>query len=271
MEIIHPLTGYKNGKKDDTVTKIEIPSLGMKIAECEKHGKYESTGKLVCGIPVWTRCPQCEIEVESMESQKDNELNSEANLESKSVPERYRDSTLRNYVCDTQEQRNLVQLLASFIRGTIRKNLIIHGLRGTGKSHLVWAVTKAIPGARCYKMSAIIRRVKVTFGCAAAKETEDDILHELAHVSVLIIDEIGRQSGSNFEANFIFDLIDDRYNNKLRTVLVSNLPVSGDVSITSYIGAAAMERVSQNAIDIDCNWANWRDDHEENYECLAVM
>ena len=137
------------------------------------------------------------------------------------------------------------------------KNLIIHGGIGTGKTHLLCVMAQTRNDTQYWRFSDIIRRVKDTFATDAT-ERESKVLKELSRVGVLIIDEIGRQNGSVFEANFIFDLIDNRYNNCLPTVLCSNLPVDGNPSITTYIGTAAMDRINENSAEVVCNWHNFR-------------
>lgn len=264
MQQIQTLKDCKNGQQIIQDVLPQKQSLGERVCVCEFHGSFKAIGTVIFGIPLWTKCPQCKNESEiDIETKQQSELH-EQNLITKNVPDRYRESTLKNYVCETQEQKNLVQFLADHIRSPKRRNLIIHGKKGTGKTHLMWAVVKAIPGARLYKMSAIIRRVKVTFGCAAAKETEPEILAELSKVPLLVIDEVGRQGGTVFESNFIFDLLDDRYNNKLATDFISNLEVDGPLSISSFIGEAAMDRINQNSVDIPCDWDNWRETHSDD-------
>ena len=139
------------------------------------------------------------------------------------------------------------------------KNLIIHGDIGTGKTYLLCVMAQTRNDTQYWRFSDIIRRVKDTFA-PGATETESKVLNELSRVGVLIIDEIGRQNGSVFEGNFIFDLIDNRYNNCLPTVLCSNLPVNGNPSITTYIGAAAMDRINENSAEVMCNWHNFRNE-----------
>jgi DNA replication protein DnaC len=61
----------------------------------------------------------------------------------------------------------------------------------------------------------------------------------------------------------MFDLMDDRYDNCLPTILVSNLPVTGRPSMTSYLGISVMDRVNENSLDISCEWSNYRDSRGE--------
>jgi DNA replication protein DnaC len=109
-----------------------------------------------------------------------------------------------------------------------------------------------------WKLSDVIRRVKCSFS-PTARESEEDILRELAGVKILALDEVGRGNGRDFEANLIFDLIDMRYSSRLPTILCSNLPPSGgENSMAAYIGDTAIDRINENAVNIFCDWENYR-------------
>jgi DNA replication protein DnaC len=91
------------------------------------------------------------------------------------------------------------------------------------------------------------------------EETQLHFLKRLSEVPILAIDEIGRHGDSDFVGRFIFDLLDDRYDNMLPTILISNLPVDGEPSMTSYLGISVMDRINENSLDIPCEWGNYRE------------
>jgi DNA replication protein DnaC len=239
-----------------TLSEIEgAKPLGQKECVCEKHGPFISRGSVFCEAEIWNGCPLCAEEkaVEIQTAEAERVIQFEARFFD-FIPSRYRLESFETYECKTDKQRRAVKFLREY-RGD--KNIIIHGNPGTGKTHLMWSLVKANPDARYWKLSDIIRRVKCSFA-PTAKESEEDILNELAGVKILIIDEIGRQAGSNFETNLIFDLIDMRYGNYQPTVLCSNLPLVGEESIAGYIGTSAMDRINENAVEIYCDWENYR-------------
>jgi DNA replication protein DnaC len=222
---------------------------------CERHGRFISRGVLICGVEMWSMCPRCREEKDAEIRRAETEQAAKREEQRFSfIPERYRRETFDTYECETEKQRRVLQCLREY-RGD--KNIIIHGFPGTGKTHLMWALIKADRGARYWKLSDIIRRVKCSFS-PTARESEEDILHELAGVKILVIDEIKPQTRSDFEVPLLFDLIDMRYSNCRATILCSNLPLYGEESIKSYIGDAAMDRINENALEIFCDWENYR-------------
>jgi DNA replication protein DnaC len=227
--------------------------LGERAGFCKKHGKFISRGISIFRTEIWSKCPQCLDEAEKQAAKSENP-GKEIKRFDRIPPERYLHETFSTYECKTEKQRQVVERLREY-QG--EKNIIIYGPPGTGKTHLLWALVKDNPAAQYWKLSDIIRRVKCSFA-PTARESEEYILNELAGVKILIIDEIGRQIGSVFEAVFIFDLLDTRYNNYWPTILCSNLPLYGADSIAAYIGSAAMDRINENAVKINCDWGNYR-------------
>lgn len=176
------------------------------------------------------------------------------------VPKRYQGLDFSSFAYASEQHKSMIARFAAYSGQEVSeamKNLIIHGGLGTGKTRLLCVMAQSRNDTQYWRFSDIIRRVKDTFS-SAATETESIVLGELSRVGVLIIDEIGRQYDSKLENNFIFDLIDNRYNNCLPTVLCSNLPVDGNPSITAYIGPAAMDRINENSAVAEFNWHNFR-------------
>ena len=186
-------------------------------------------------------------------------LRDERRLDRMRIPERYRGLSLEAYTVSSAKQRKVVEYLREYGRRDTRgmENLIIRGPLGTGKTRMVCALIQDCRAeARYWKLSDVMRTVKDGF--SGGKETELRLIKRLAAVPVLVIDEIGRQGGTAFEGGFMFDLLDDRYGNLLPTILVSNLPVTGDPGITSYLGISAMDRINENSLDIPCEWGSYR-------------
>ena len=81
-------------------------------------------------------------------------------------------------------------------------------------------------------------------------------MDRLSKVGLLIIDEIGIQFGSDTEKLLISEIIDNRYQNLLPTVLISNLDLAG---IKSCIGERSYDRLREDGGKVVAfNWDSHR-------------
>jgi len=73
--------------------------------------------------------------------------------------------------------------------------------------------------------------------------TEKEILYKYTSSEILIIDEIGAQSGSDYEITTMFRIINSRYENMKPTFLISNL---SEEDLSKYIGERTIDRFYEN-------------------------
>jgi DNA replication protein DnaC len=213
-----------------------------------------------------------EMEARQLEIQREDEARQlreakeaeERRIDKIRIPKRYRRLSLDEYPVRSEVQESVVQYLRGYINRDLSdmENLIIHGYPGTGKTHMMCAFLQWCRKYRgeYWKLSSIMRRVKGNF--SSQEETEEHFLKRLSEIPILVIDEVGRAGGTAYESSFMFDLLDNRYDNLLPTILVSNLPVEGETSMTSYLGISVMDRINENSLDIPCEWGNYRDHAE---------
>ncbi|OOG11300.1 ATP-binding protein [Pseudomonas sp. C9] len=140
------------------------------------------------------------------------------------------------------------------------RSLVLSGNVGNGKTHLACAMVQAVireHGAQAVIATAaeIIRVFKGAMD-RSAEYSDRNVLDELASFDLLVIDEVGAQSGSAYELGVLHEVIDRRYQLVLPTVLVSNL-VTADLA--RYIGDRALDRLRQaGGQAIGFNWASAR-------------
>ena len=174
----------------------------------------------------------------------------------KTVPERYWNESLDTYVADTEERKAAAEKARAFAQGARNGGfltLILLGSVGTGKTHLACGIIRECGGL--YRLAPAmceeIRRAK-SFG---ARETEADILDDYGRASLLVIDEIGRGIAAAEEQYMLYQIINERYNRRKPTVLISNQPKK---DFLEYVGIAAADRLTESALAVEFTGKSYR-------------
>lgn len=251
--------------------KIE-PQVHERPATCQVHGEYtERGGSLIAGRNImWFGCPTCskaEREAEEAETKRKEEQQRQARIEARmkaaGIPEAFRDRTFDNYRAETPEQQHAVAVMREFAENFWSRHrragtfAVLAGTPGTGKSHLALACAPAVMkrGTAMYLRTAdIIRRVRATWR-RDSDQTEEEVLHALAGLDLLIIDEVGVQRGTEDEQMILFDVMDRRYAELKPTILLTNL--SGQAFV-EFMGPRIMDRLKERAVFVPCKWESFR-------------
>lgn len=196
---------------------------GHEMRLCERHGLMDTRYMVVGGIKVYMKCPECQKEDDERDakrrSEREFELKCERWAESNIKP-KFFGMTFDDYEVGTDSQRKAVFLASKIAEGG-KRSLVLCGENGTGKTMLASIAAMARFGA-VYKMYEIIVRIKSSYK-NNSKKSELDILKTLSNEPLLVIDEVGKQFGSESERNWLSYVIDERYENGLPTILISNL------------------------------------------------
>lgn len=165
------------------------------------------------------------------------------------IPKRFIEKTLANFNAKTDAQ---LKALASVTRyaeswranAKVGVNLILTGNPGTGKTHLAVGVAQHIMaegGTAMYtRVIEVVRAVKETYGHNG--RTERQVINSFREPDLLILDEVGRQYGSDTERMVMFDVINARYEDCKPTILIANLQAN---QLAEYIDPAALDRLRE--------------------------
>jgi DNA replication protein DnaC len=235
------------------------------MAHCEKHGDYEEQETVIAGFTLRTGCPACEKERDEIEYQEGVRQAQEAErerLESLNIEPMYFDSTLETFTAGSPEQERALAYAREMVRTRTGK-LVLLGSNGTGKTHLAVGIVRVLGGA-IYSMYEITTRIRASY-VSGAKETELQIVDELARIPMLAIDEIGRTKGSDAETNWLSYIADKRHTRRLPLMLISNkhtrktCPDKGCPNcLENYISEDIMSRLAEDGHLVNMTGEDYR-------------
>lgn len=172
------------------------------------------------------------------------------------APERFFKESLDTYKADDDEKRNALAKARLFVQAVKCggfQTLIFLGNVGTGKTHLACGIIRECGGL--YRLASSIveelRRAK-SFN---ADKTEAKILDAYGKTDLLIIDEIGRGAVAAEEQYMLYQIINERYNRRKPTVLISNQTKK---EFLQYIGIAAADRLTESAQVVELTGKSYR-------------
>jgi DNA replication protein DnaC len=160
---------------------------------------------------------------------------------SRGVTQRFFNATWENWKFDTPEQ----ELVLKKVKQAWEKNLFITGMYGTGKTHLAMCLAK--DGASYCLIPELFRAVRDDLS------SEQIVIDNLGSCRLLILDEAGRQKGTSFEHNLLFEIIDKRWNNMLPTTIIGNI---NKREFANLYGAGTLDRLQPETIEF--NWESRR-------------
>lgn len=241
-------------------------STQTKTMHCDKHGEFEST--FIDFMNIWTKCSHCVDEMAQAEAEKKEKIRRAELLSRLSknadIPARFEGATLENYQVHTNAQRSVLDFFSEYAREfsiaakTGRSAIMVGGV-GTGKTHLAIAVAKAVIlqeySAKYTTVQRIVRALKDTWN-RQTNETESDIIRRFSQPSLLIIDEVGVQFGSEFEKQILFDVVNERYENRKPTIMLSNVQVN---ELVGFVGERVIDRMREDGGKvIPFSWGSYR-------------
>ncbi len=247
--------------------KVHNPPL-TRASTCDKHGEFGAS----CFLrDLWTSCPTCADEAQTKEQA---EAAARANTErvacwhrkigEAGIPERFRDRRLATYGAKLPGQQRALDFAKAYaanfdeICKTGRSALFI-GLPGTGKTHLAVGIgLEVMERGRTVLFTTVmraVRRVKGTWG-RNSRESESEAIAALVFPDLLILDEVGVQFGSDTEKLMLFDILNERYERRRPTILMSNLPLD---EVSAYLGERVFDRLREDGGEfISFTWESHR-------------
>lgn len=193
---------------------------------CERHGipliKILRTNDVICRL--------CESERIHAENQiKVNELaDAEHERERKFYLERFslyddvlKNATLDNFDTPTEKEAEKLKFAQKICRewaGGARNNVVFQGEAGTGKSHLAFAMMKALSEAT-KEIAIFINVTDLLMKIKADFSQEEFLVNRIASAKFLVLDDLGMEKDSEWSFSILYNILNKRAN----TVITTNL------------------------------------------------
>ena len=236
---------------------------------CATHGPFEA--KCFIGS-IWSKCPTCSAEAAAKEKtereakERDDRRQAwQRRIGEAGIPERFQNRSLQSFTAETDAQATALQFANTYADGfddtlaTGRSALFI-GKPGTGKTHLAVGIGLRIMHrdnrtALFTTVMRAIRRVKDTWG-RESRETETQAIAALVFPDLLILDEVGVQFGSDTEKLILFDVLNERYEKRRPTLMLSNLGLD---DVRAFLGERIFDRLREDGGEsIVFDWESYR-------------
>lgn len=240
-----------------------------KSVVCEKHGAFES--RHVFGR-IWSRCPVCDAEESSarkvLESAKARAERVEAwrrKIGSSGIPERFIDRRLGTFKASTAAQKRALtfaQHYADHFDDCLKsgRSALFIGRVGTGKTHLAVGIGMQLMerDGRAVLFQTVmraVRRVKDTWS-RNSTQSESEAIASLVFPDLLILDEVGVQFNSDTERLILFDVLNERYEKRKPTLLLSNFTLD---EVKACVGERVFDRLREDGGEfVSFDWESHR-------------
>ena len=186
------------------------------------------------------------------EKKKEKENREIKNLAESGIGNRYLQVDIHSYIAETEEQKTAIEIIKQFITNPKGKNLWLVGVAGTGKT-LLGAIICRYCGAKYYKSYQIKDELEYARSFNA-KKNPTELINDYADISVMIIDEVGRYR-SPAEQEYLFRILNERYEMKKPTVLISNMEKK---EFGEYLGNPVVDRFREGCKCLEFKGESYR-------------
>lgn len=232
---------------------------------CEKHNIEKKSLKFSLGGEDFEKwfCDECGAEETVADNERKNRLEMERKqvfinekLDNVMISPRFLDRTFENFKVENPKQQIALDKIIKFLDRLDRMSgLIFSGGTGTGKNHLACAMAREVVkrGQTALVTTALklIRRVKQSWD----DKTEFKTIQNFIDPTLLVIDEVGVQYGSDSEKIILSEIINERYENLRPTVLITNLTIS---ELKSFLGDRVIDRFREGGEGVIFDWESYR-------------
>lgn len=214
----------------------------------------------------WETCRLCQANAERHEEERRQAQlqRRQAKLSELQIGKRFIDCTWDDYKPVNKKAAHHKDVLMRYANGfgqALKHGAsgMLIGNPGTGKNMLAALVCKTIfeQGHTFLHttVARLIREVRATWKQGATK-TERQALAEFSFPELLVVDEVGVQAGTDNEINILTEVINDRYEAVLPTMVISNLTFD---KLETLLGPRIIDRLYDGGgFLLQFDWASYR-------------
>lgn len=249
-----------------------------RIEFCPIHGEYES--RRLINI-LWSKCLACSTEAMDRSKNETEERERIRRIDAwhqkigrSGIPYRFQERTLDSFIATIEAQTRALMFARAYADHfddvlATRRSAVFVGKPGTGKTHLAAGIGIHVmhQGRSVFFTSVFraIRRIKGSWKKDSV-ETETQAVNALVFPDLLILDEVGQQFGSETEKLLLFDVLNERYENRKPTLLLANVPlddysVNGQMTsgLKSFLGTRVIDRLREDGGEfVSFGWGSYR-------------
>ena len=199
-------------REDGATCRAEFDTKDWTCSSCSgRGGSYVVDAE---GYEVWQTC-ECKAQ-----------LRRQALFNSAGIGRRYATATLDSFEARTVEQQKALQFARDFtlMYPSVGGGMLFWGPVGTGKTHLIVGIFRELTlrkGVACrfIEFGNLLQDLRRSF----SQSTGDSALMlPLVEVELLVIDELGKGRGTEWEETVLDDLVSRRYNAGRVTLFTTN-------------------------------------------------
>ena len=184
--------------------------------------------------------PVSDKEIAEWEKAQEERQKEQFFITTSNVGKRYKDKSLNDFIADTDEKKEILEKVKQYINDVNDgkdRTLWLCGATGTGKTLLGSCICRETGGVYCKTYDIKDDLLENHFN-------RKSVFKKYTNYRSLVIDEVGRVEQ---EKDFMFQLLNERYENEVSTVLITNLSKG---ELKERLGLPLYDRFVSNCVSL---------------------
>lgn len=184
--------------------------------------------------------PVSDEEIKQWEKAQEERQKEQFFITTSNVGKRYKDKSLNDFIADTDEKKEILEKVKQYIKDVNDgkdRTLWLCGATGTGKTLLGSCICRETGGVYCKTYDIKDDLLENHFN-------RKSVFKKYTNYRSLVIDEVGRVEQ---EKDFMFQLLNERYENEVSTVLITNLSKG---ELKERLGLPLYDRFVSNCVSL---------------------